>query len=259
MNLFLLEAIKKFPYSGLFKNSSEQDKKRMYSMYETCKPFIFHPEVFGEHNQSVGEKVLLKDLSIPFKCSSFEVLRSSASPSDHRNWNTANLVVFEHSPGILDMLGIVAKSSKENADSFLESFVYCPHGDKSDDRKFLLSILVAFVQTLNSGISVGSEKVNEKIKLGSGSLRTSHRIKEIIHIVPKNNNFLSYETSRKIEWTHRTWVRGHWRIHDGIGKDREGKYIVQGFTWVTEHIRYPEHLPLIEKTRYMPPIKEKIV
>lgn len=44
-------------------------------------------------------------------------------------------------------------------------------------------------------------------------------------------------------------LRGHWRAHDGLGKDRDGNYCVGGFTWVKNHIRGDENLPLIKKTR----------
>jgi len=46
-------------------------------------------------------------------------------------------------------------------------------------------------------------------------------------------------------------VRGHWRKHEGIGKDREGIYGVEGFTWVSEHVRGPGNLPLVKKVRIL--------
>ena len=44
-------------------------------------------------------------------------------------------------------------------------------------------------------------------------------------------------------------VMGHWRIHDGSGKDRNGHRTMKGFTWVVPHVKGPDSVPLIVKTR----------
>ncbi len=43
----------------------------------------------------------------------------------------------------------------------------------------------------------------------------------------------------KLEYSHAFKVRGHWRRIDvkSIGKDRNGDYKIEGFTWVIDHIR----------------------
>ena len=43
----------------------------------------------------------------------------------------------------------------------------------------------------------------------------------------------------KLEYSHAFKVRGHWRRIDekSIGKDRNGDYKVEGFTWVTDYIK----------------------
>ena len=43
----------------------------------------------------------------------------------------------------------------------------------------------------------------------------------------------------KLEYSHAFKVRGHWRRIDekSIGKDRNGNYKIEGFTWVIDHIR----------------------
>ena len=43
----------------------------------------------------------------------------------------------------------------------------------------------------------------------------------------------------KLEYSHAFKVRGHWRRIDekSIGKDRNGDYKIEGFTWVTDYIK----------------------
>lgn len=96
--------------------------------------------------------------------------------------------------------------------------------------------------------SVGVEKVNQTVRIGCGAERRLHKIKQVVHVRPKKDQGLNLGT-RPINWSHRFEVRGHWREHKGLGKDRAGIYCVEGFTWVTHHTRGPEHLPLIKKIR----------
>lgn len=52
--------------------------------------------------------------------------------------------------------------------------------------------------------------------------------------------------------TCRFMVRGHWRklaTSDKLGKDRSGKYVTAGFTWVTEHERGDVNSPLKTQIR----------
>lgn len=55
----------------------------------------------------------------------------------------------------------------------------------------------------------------------------------------------------KIEYSYRFEVRGHWRkLSEGsIGKDRNGEYKIEGYTWVNEHEKGSKDLPLLQKTR----------
>ena len=54
---------------------------------------------------------------------------------------------------------------------------------------------------------------------------------------------------REIEWSHRWSVRGHWRDHGGIGKDRDDNYCIEGKTWVKSHAKGPEDKLVIKKQR----------
>lgn len=41
----------------------------------------------------------------------------------------------------------------------------------------------------------------------------------------------------KTEHSHAFKVRGHWRKIDGVGKDRNGNYRIEGFTWVVDYVK----------------------
>lgn len=96
---------------------------------------------------------------------------------------------------------------------------------------------------------MGTENVRHMVRLGHGKSKQMHRIRKVIHVTPKKETNHYDGNSREIDWTHRWNVRGHWRKCDGLGKDRDGNYCVHGFTWVIDHEKGPEHLPLITKTR----------
>lgn len=55
--------------------------------------------------------------------------------------------------------------------------------------------------------------------------------------------------------TCRFMVRGHWRkltSNSKVGKDRSGKYVTLGFTWVTEHEKGDVNSPLKTQVRVCP-------
>ncbi len=80
-----------------------------------------------------------------------------------------------------------------------------------------------------------------------------HRIRTVLYIhnkeeVIKNNKALKINLSCPYRFT----VRGHWRKlenDDKVGKDREGNYTVQGFTWITDFIKGEKEKPLKETIR----------
>lgn len=96
---------------------------------------------------------------------------------------------------------------------------------------------------------MGREIVRTSVKISSGNHKRNHRIREVIHIMPRTVFKINPPKERNIDWSHRFEVRGHWRKIETVGKDREGNYCVEGFTWVKHHARGPEHLPLIKKER----------
>ena len=135
-----------------------------------------------------------------------------------------------------------------------ETFCYCFYGAKDDSWKKVLvdqtdrGLVKHYLNRLQTE-KTGLEAVRTSLRIGTGSNKRVHRIRRVIHVRPKKQANNEASGNSKIDWSHRYEVRGHWRKIDTLGKDREDNYTVQGYTWVRNHIRGPESLPLIKKTR----------
>jgi hypothetical protein len=104
----------------------------------------------------------------------------------------------------------------------------------------------------NKEVRMGSERVNERVKVGSGKDRHLHKIKQVVHVaLHVEGNTLPSKSAQggEIDWSHRWEVMGHWRRVPGIGKSPSGEYGIKGFTWVNPHERGPENKPVIKKIR----------
>lgn len=119
--------------------------------------------------------------------------------------------------------------------------------------------IVGFLRSLqNKEVRMGAERVNERMKIGSGKGKEIFKTKEVVHVcltrkesaLPKVGVF-----GREIDWSHRWEVMGHWRriSETGIGKNASGEYGVRGFTWVSPHERGPEDKPVVKKIRVVEP------
>lgn len=117
-----------------------------------------------------------------------------------------------------------------------------------DFSKEVGGLVQHYIDRINSE-KMGLESVRVKMKIGSGKSKKRHEIRRVIHVSKSPVRVSDGSGSREIDWSHRFEVRGHWRRPEGVGKDREGNYCVEGYTWVREHVRGPEHLPLVKKTR----------
>jgi hypothetical protein len=114
---------------------------------------------------------------------------------------------------------------------------------------FLMKVLSKVLEMLKS-CDQGLEPVRAKIKIGDKAHKRTHVLSKCIHIRPRKLAIVSESLGlRNIDWTHRFEVRGHWRSNKGLGKDRNGEYNVEGFTWVVPHVKGSIDLPLIKKSR----------
>lgn len=128
-------------------------------------------------------------------------------------------------------------------------------GEKKDIFEFPRalgdSICNQFLEKLRTGV-LGLEKPSIASRKRYGSNFT----KDIIHVYPISlKNKPTKGLCGEIDYKHRFLVRGHWRKISGIGKNREGSYCIDGYTWVINHVRGPEEMPLIKKN-YVVHLKE---
>jgi len=108
----------------------------------------------------------------------------------------------------------------------------------------LLRNVFFFMEQKN--IIFGSTKDNSRFKVKTDKGNEIVKIKKIIYCTNKKYKEINtHLNSYPIDYSHRFLVRGHWRRIKTLGKDRAGSYCVKGYTWVAEHERGDESLPLV--------------
>lgn len=118
----------------------------------------------------------------------------------------------------------------------------------SESYKLFMTIAHLICGYINSkNNKAGQSKTNIRFKHKKTGIV---KIKKLVHIGPKTASE-SHQVF-DVDWSHRWEVRGHWRkLEDGkLGKDRAGKYCIAGATWVSEHVKGPDDMPLVSKTRF---------
>lgn len=118
--------------------------------------------------------------------------------------------------------------------------------------------IVAWLQPFGRKSRFGVQRSHEKVKYKQGGENKFLRIKRIVYVYPHRETPDHKRTAseRRLEFSHRFQVRGHWRKIAGIGKNRADEYVVSGYTYVREHEKGPEHMPVIKKTRVVMDPKE---
>jgi len=149
--------------------------------------------------------------------------------------NIKCLVSVEFEPGIYALFG--------NLDTPTEERVVMISNDEAEP-------LLRFIFDSLAESEIGTESVNERVKLSTGGSKTIRKIKRVIHICGKRDKTKLYGT-REVDWSHAWSVRGHWRKIPTIGKNRLGEYVVKGFTWVADHQKGPESKDLVSKVRVL--------
>lgn len=101
----------------------------------------------------------------------------------------------------------------------------------------------------------GLQITNERVKYRENGEKKLLKIRKIVRVFPKKTVLTKedIEERQHIDFSHRFSVRGHWRKISGIGKDRAGNYSIEGFTFVNDFIKGPEHLPFVKKNRVLLP------
>jgi hypothetical protein len=203
-----------------------------------CHPFVFHATEHGTKEVPEGP---VKEFDAPFPIFSIEFAGEYHISVDEEPYNDHHI----------SALLIMELRPKEYA-----IFVHMC-GDKIDmvmagGHKIaaFANMVADLLARLNTG-SLGKVEIEGRLTLpkpGNPKKRLNF-IKDHVFIVGARNNRPDVYGTRPIDWSHRWEVRGHWRRIEGVGKDRAGRYLVPGYTWVGAHVKGPEDTPLVRKTR----------
>jgi hypothetical protein len=206
----------------------------------SVQPVVFMPTGITEsieHRYSDNSHELAETtLDAPFPIFSIEMLDGPITVGDICVWC---IIAAEMEPKKFSVLNLCSDLGRKNFNVAMSQAT--------------TPIMDELLKRLNSQKqAVGTEITRSNaIKLNTDGVKQSFRIRKIVHVVPKKQTE-EYETTanRQIDWSHRWWVRGHWRsIKMGLGKNRNGDYCIANYTWVSEHEKGPEEAPLISKTR----------
>lgn len=229
---------------------TDAERDEFWRRYQSARVFVFDSHAWPMPGDDAIVCAVQEEpqLDVPFQTCSFESL-----PHDGKDWLIAHgeteavflcILLHEICPGKYDLYALGGGPDKR------PRLCYIPWIEGQGNALAWLNVI--WLDRLRTGV-MGTEEVREKVKIGTGSGKIFHPIRRIIRVVPHAmKGRVTPAFSREIDWSHRWAVRGHWRRHEGLGKNRAGEYCVEGFTWVTEHIRGPEDAPLIEKVRFVP-------
>lgn len=207
-----------------------------FSVVEECQSFVF--ESFCMAEKSLADHVPPDSVpSAPFKVFSIEVRNGfvcrikDSSPVDERLSKVVCLLAVEALPGVTGAFVALAE------DGCRTVVLYLGH--------LLNDVIESYVAKLKAS-EIGLEQVRERIKIGAGASKRIHTIRRIIRVARKGRSEgVPSLGGGRIDWSHRWLVRGHWRRHPGLGKDRNGDYCIDGFTWVVDHEKGPDDAPLV--------------
>lgn len=121
----------------------------------------------------------------------------------------------------------------------------------------LLGEICNFLQRLfalfqSKHVVTGVQVTSAKIAVGRGASAPTGPIKEVVHLTLREQMTKYPAHGASIDWSHRWEVAGHWRRIRGVGKDRTGRYLVPGATWVRPHEKGKELVAAVRKTRVPP-------
>jgi hypothetical protein len=207
-----------------------------------------------------------KKLAMPFKVCWFELSENAQGQIpfvavDSPAWNgdtsyisQLGMLVKETAPNEYDLFCLEIDQNKRVA---LSVFRHVKDFGGNGEHEYTLGspllTLKFWLNLLSKGV-LGVQEVEEVVHIPRADRikkTKPHHINRIIHISASKNSTSPSGQHRNIDWSHRWEVRGHWRRldADSIGKDRDGNYVVAGWTWVTPHEKGDPSLPLIIKDR----------
>ena len=216
--------------------------KDLFNSSSKAKHFIFEEKLPVINEKELNTSVSTIE-SLPFQTCVFE-MRDSHQPVFIAKYKGELFRIFcvlihEISPG-----KIISCSLERGINGMPVLGYY-----NVNDNNYIYDLLIQHIKASKMGIEEWNEEIKTPRKIGVG-YHKSVQVKSIIRIVPKKSK-IDYKPlkSRTIIWSHKWEVMGHWRKINGIGKNRENEYSVNGFTWVVPHTKGPDHKDLITKTR----------
>ncbi len=202
------------------------------------------------HGDVAGSPIL----DLPFETCLFDAIAQPIALfkglfGDTRDNAVFAVLVNEVEPGKYDYFSLEREITPQGLEPF--RVVHIPHFWAKDiiiEYHFLVRALMDRLKADDQ--SIGTIKKKERVRIGVGSERRLHTIREVVFVTPKKlRDQRARDLNVIVDWSHRWEVRGHWRKISGIGKNRNGHYGVNGLTWVTPHTKGPEDKPVVRKQR----------
>lgn len=117
--------------------------------------------------------------------------------------------------------------------------------------EILMSCVLSSMYDIHKSKRIGRVTSRSILRETSKVSSKTIRVNSIVVLGSDNDRDYKHDGQPcKIEYTNRFWRMGHWRRLPGkIGKNRNGEYVVNDFTWVEETIVGDLHLPMKNQFR----------
>jgi len=205
--------------------------------------------------ESIGEKEKYQErfdkIDLPFQTCFFEETLSRVvlhNQSTVVNAAARCIFVHEERPREYLYVMLLATGNTEIVSGGMFNAARVERDELSLGGANALTIIRTFSRLVHSS-KLGKDSHRPFIKVGTGKHKRTVRPSMVIRVAPKNDYEGVTPLGSHIDWASRWEVRGHWRAISGIGKNRDGEYGVQNWTWVIPHVKGPEDKIVIKKPR----------
>lgn len=234
-------------YGDIIENGNFEEKQ-FFAMANEANSIVFY-----DLDDVVKDRTRF-DLSqpLPFKTCAFEFHGNNSIVRFDGNLISC-ILAEEIGPGKLNIYYSILQEDEHQM-----RIIECLN-DNADNHVFhkIISVCLLAINEMSHGASDPNSFI--RIKNSKGN-KAKKFIRKVVHICPKlKSNTLATSHGIVINWSHRWEVRGHWRNIDGLGKDRSGEYCIMNKTWVIDHIKGPEDLPIIRKVRSVQPNHNEVI
>lgn len=249
----------RFYLPNLLSNLEPEVKQILSKYLENCKMFFVDENIidFYEETPNTGD-LELQNLDLPFECCWFQCTNNRPLIGEgftikdgfqnvevQQLW--MGLLVIESKPQEYMYFPYV-ENYKEHDYS---KIVY--NGLPTEDKITLRTannIVMDILKKLKNANNTIFVNENYQFKLKKEGQKKINKIKEVIYITSDIKKISSVNKSNIVKKCgYRFDVRGHWRVVNGMGKNRQGEYCINNYTWVRPCVKGDESLPHISKIR----------